>query len=120
MSNRKLSRVKIKDAIPNTGGLIAAICKKTGYSWGAVRDFIARDEELTAMLKDEQDTIDDMAESTMIKAIRDGDKSAAQWWLSRRRRGQFGDNVDITTQGQKVKGYIGISPDDWDKPDEEG
>jgi hypothetical protein len=103
MSNRKLSRAKIEKAIPGSGGLIAVIAKRCGYSWGAVRDFIRADDELTAMITDEEETIDDMAESTMIDKINNGDEASARWWLARRRRNRYGDNVDVTSGGAPVR-----------------
>lgn len=102
-SGRALSRRKIKDAIPNSGGVIARVAKKCGYSWVGVRDFIARDEELSAMMKDEEETIDDAAESTLIAKIFEGDESVARWWLARRRRNKFGDNIDVTSGGEQLK-----------------
>ena len=109
MTGKRLSRAKVKAAIPNTGGLIALICRKCNYSWGAVRDFIRDDPELSAMVKNEEETIDDMAESTVINEIKNGDGSAARWWLARRRRVKFGDNIDITA---KIEGTIVV---DWDE-----
>lgn len=103
MKYKRLTKKAIKEAIPGTGGLIAAICKKTGYSWGAVRDFIRADEELTKMIQDEEETIDDLAESTVISAIKDKDMQTARWWLARRRRQKYGDNVDITSGGEKIE-----------------
>ena len=44
-----------------------------------------------------------------------GDWKAAESWLKRRRRDEWGDGLDVTSGGEKIKGYIGISPDDWDK-----
>lgn len=32
-----------------------------------------------------------------------------------RHLGLFTDNIDVTSKGQKVKAYIGVSPDDWDE-----
>lgn len=110
----RLNRKKITAAIPGSGGLVAVIAKRCGYSWGAVRDFIRGDEELTAMVKDEEETIDDMAESTVISKIKDGDEASARWWLARRRRNRYGDNVDVTSGGEKIPPLIikvGIDPD---------
>jgi hypothetical protein len=100
---RKLSRSKIRAAIPSSGGLIAVIAKRAGYSWGAVRDFIKADPELSAMIQDEEETIDDMAESTVIGKIKDGDEASARWWLARRRRNRYGDSVDVTSGGAPVR-----------------
>ncbi|GIV51023.1 MAG: hypothetical protein KatS3mg038_1544 [Candidatus Kapaibacterium sp.] len=96
MTRPRLSRAKIKAAIPNSGGVIARIARRTGHSWGAVRDFIAADEELSRMLRDEEEAVDDLAESVLIQKIREGDEATARWWLSRRRRNRYGDNVSLS------------------------
>ena len=58
---------------------------------------------------------------TLADAARKGDWKAALEWLKRRRRADWGDNVDFTSGGEKVKAYVGWSPDSWDSlPDDEG
>ena len=48
------------------------------------------------------------------QAAAKGDWKAAESWLRRRRRADWGDNVDVTSGGEKVKAYIGWTPDLWD------
>ena len=98
----RLSRRKIKEAIPNSGGIISEISRRTGYSWTAVRDFINSDPELLRMLHDEEETIDDIAENVVIKKIVSGDETSAKWWLGKRRRQRYGDNVDVTSGYQPL------------------
>ena len=114
MTGRRMSRAKIKAAIPNTGGIIALICKRSGYAWESVRNFIRDDPELSAMVKNEEETIDDMAESTVINEIKNGNESTARWWLARRRKVKFGDNVDITTRGESIA-IAAVSPEMLEK-----
>jgi len=102
MTRPRISRAKLKAAIPGSGGIITRICKTTGYTWGAVRDFIRADPELAQMLADEEALIDDAAESQVLKAISEGDMQTARWWLARRRRQRYGDQVDITSGGERV------------------
>jgi hypothetical protein len=45
----------------------------------------------------------------------DKDWRAAAWILERRFKNDFGAAVDVTTGGDKIKGYAIFSPDDWDK-----
>lgn len=33
--------------------------------------------------------------------------------------GKSTDKLDVTSGGESIKGYVGINPDDWDKPDAE-
>jgi hypothetical protein len=109
MPGKHLSKAKLKKAITNSGGIIAMICKRSGYTWMAVRDFIRDDPELAAMVKNEEETIDDMAESTVINEIKNGNEATARWWLARRRRVKFGDSMDITA---KIEGVVTV---DWDE-----
>jgi hypothetical protein len=76
-----------------------------------------------AMVRDEEETIDDTAESTVIKKIIEGDEQSAKWWLARRRRKVFGDNLDLTTKGEalppeNIVQVIVHASDEETKPDE--
>jgi len=102
MTRPRISRNRIKNAIPGSGGVISVIARRAGYSWLRTRDFIAADPELVEMLRAEEETVNDMAEYTIITKIEDGDENAARWWLTRRRRAKFGDNVDVTSGGQPI------------------
>jgi hypothetical protein len=102
----KTSRRKIKNAIPNSGGIISMIAQRAGYAWNTVRQFINNDPELLRMVLDEEEGIDDLAESAMIVAIREHDRSAAQWWLARRRKHKFGDALDVTSGNEPLKVII--------------
>lgn len=51
-----------------------------------------------------------------VKSIELWDSQAADRDLGRHHK-LFIDRVDVTSLGKKVKGYVGISPDDWDEPE---
>lgn len=55
------------------------------------------------MMQDEAETVNDLAELTIVEKIKGGDENSAKWWLARTRRSKFGDNVDITSGGQPIK-----------------
>ncbi len=40
--------------------------------------------------------------STIAQAAAKGDWKAAAWWLSHRARGDYGDNVDVTSKGNAL------------------
>lgn len=48
-----------------------------------------------------------------------GEWKASLEWLRARRKTEWGNAVDVTSGGEKVKGYVIISPDDWDKENAE-
>lgn len=103
MTRARISRNRIRKAIPGSGGIISIVAQRAGYSWAAVRDAIRADEELSRMMQDEAETVNDLAELTIVEKIKGGDENSAKWWLARTRRSKFGDNVDITSGGQPIK-----------------
>ena len=100
MTRARINRTKIKSAIPDSGGIVAIVARKAGYSWGAVRDFIREDPELSRLMQDEAERVNDAAENTIIAKIMDGDDAAARWWLARTRRAKFGENVSVNLSGK--------------------
>jgi len=84
------------DAIPGTGGIIAAIAKRVGCDWHTAKKYIDTLPTVRQAYEDECSNIDDLAESTVIKAIKDGDVGSAKWWLEKRRRDKFANAVEVT------------------------
>jgi hypothetical protein len=37
-----------------------------------------------------------------MTSIKDGNTQDAKWWLARKRRGEFGDNLDVTSDGKTL------------------
>ena len=70
-------------AIPGTGGIIATIAKRVGCDWWTAKRAIDRYPTVSAAYSDECETVNDLAESTLIKSIKDGDVAAAKWWLTK-------------------------------------
>ena len=93
----KYSAQTFISAIPGTGGIVSAIARKVGCDWNTANRWIneaptvrrAYDAECEAML--------DLAESTVLKNIKDGDTADAKWYLTKKgkRRG-YGDAVELT------------------------
>lgn len=102
MASTRVSKRKLAAAIPGSGGIITQIASRTGYEWHTVKAHIEADDELRQLLEDEEARVDDMAEATVITSIKDGNTQDAKWWLARRRRERFGDNVDVTSGGERV------------------
>lgn len=83
-------------AMPGSGGIIAVIAKRVGCDWHTADKYIREFPTVRQAYEDECAGIDDLAESTVIKAIRDGDISTAKWWLEKRRRDRFGQTLEMT------------------------
>jgi hypothetical protein len=88
------------DAIPGTGGIISAIARKVGCDWYTVQRWIDKAATVRAAYDAECEAMLDLAESTVLKAIKDGDTSDAKWYLTKKgkRRG-YGDALEVTGEG---------------------
>lgn len=85
------------DAIPGTGGIISAIARKVGCDWATANKWVQEFPTVKRAYDAECETMLDLAESTVLKNIKDGDTSDAKWYLTKKgkRRG-YGDSVDVT------------------------
>lgn len=86
----------ILEAIKGSGGIMSTIARKLGVTWHTADSWIRESGELMEALKDEKEIILDMAESTLLKKIKEGDEQSAKWYLSKigKLRG-YGDSVAI-------------------------
>lgn len=91
---------QFEQAIPGSGGIISTIARRVGCSWYTARDRIVASPKLSQMFENEANTIDDLAESVVIKSMQEGDVGTAKWWLERRRRGKYATRVETELSGK--------------------
>ena len=85
MSNangNRYDRQTVLDAISGSGAIMSTIAKRLNCGWATARSYVQRWEETQQAYEDEEQTILDMAESTLYQAIRNNDVQAAKWVLS--------------------------------------
>ena len=88
------------DAIPGTGGIVSAIARKVGCEWNTAKKYIDTMPTVRAAYDAECEAMLDLAESTVLKNIKDGDTADAKWYLTKKgkRRG-YGDSMEVTGEG---------------------
>lgn len=103
MGSRKprYNKRTVLQAIEGSGGIISAVAKRLGCDWATARAYIQRWPETQAAFEAERERILDLAETTIYRAIQEGDVQAAKWVLSRlgRHRG-FSDEIGLQHGGQ--------------------
>ncbi len=84
-------------AIPGTGGIVSAIARKVGCEWNTAKKYIDNYPTVRAAYDAECEVMLDLAESTVLKNIKDGDTQDAKWYLTKKgkRRG-YGDSMEVT------------------------
>ena len=83
-SNGRYTAAQFIEAIPGSGGIISTIAARVGCAWHTAKKYITTYPTIQRAYDDECEKITDLAESTLIKSIRDGDVASAKWWLTRK------------------------------------
>lgn len=94
---KTLSESKVLEAIKGTGGIISSIARRLDVDWHTAEIHINKWPSTVQAFKDEREAVKDLAESTVISAIKNGDVGMAKWILSvlAKNRG-FGEKVEIS------------------------
>jgi len=69
-------------AIPGSGGIISTIAKRVGCAWHTAKKYCTTYPTVAKVYRDECENVTDMAESTVLKAIQEGDIGVAKWYLT--------------------------------------
>jgi hypothetical protein len=85
------------EAIRGSGGIMSTIAQRLGCGWHVASRAVKKYESTKQAYLDEEETVLDMAESTILQSIKDKDQQSAKWYLSTkgRRRG-YSTNVNIS------------------------
>ncbi len=92
-------------AIPGTGGIISSIAKRVGCDWYTARKYIEKYPSVKQAYENECSAVDDLAVSTVLRAIQDGDLATAKWWLSKKRPAEFGDKIGVVASTEDGKPF---------------
>ena len=113
MANKnKMTAQQAIEAIPGSGGIKSAIAKRLGVHRHTVDRYLAIWPTFKMAYLDECESVCDMGESRIIQMMNDGDRAAIMWYLARKRRKEFGENLDLTSDGQSLQIVrIGIDSD---------
>jgi hypothetical protein len=98
------------EAIKGSGGIITTIAASVGCTWNTAQKWIKEYPTVAQAYEDECQRINDMAVSVLMKSIKEGNTQDAKWWLARKRKGEFGEALDITSGGKPI---VLVN---WDEP----
>lgn len=96
-NGRQYTAQQFIDAIPGTGGIVSAIARKVGCEWETVQAWLDKAPTVRRVYDAECEAMLDLAESVLLKNIKDGDTADAKWYLTKKgkRRG-YGENLELT------------------------
>ena len=110
----RYTNAQFLEAIDGCAGIISTVAARLDCSWETARDRIRKSPKLERAFQDEQEHVNDMAETTVLKSIKDGNTQDAKWWLARIRRDRFSIRTDIGGLGADGQIIIEVKMSDDD------
>lgn len=110
MANKpRYSRRTLREAITGSRGIKVAIAQRLGCSRQTLDSYLLRFPDLNALLADERDSIIDLAESKLLKAVNAEDWRAVQFVLETLGKGRGWSRRTEVTGADGAP--LGLSPD---------
>lgn len=81
-SSKGYTKAKTITAIKGSAGIITTIANRLGCTWNTAKSLTDRWPETIEAMKDERESVLDMCEGTLFKAVKEGDTGSAKWLLS--------------------------------------
>ncbi len=123
----KYTTVEIVAAMTGTAGIVTKLASRLNVHWHTAKSYTEKNEATRQAWEAEKEKALDMAESALLKAIASGEQWAVKFYLSTigKTRG-YSEKHEVQNTGaptivvdwgeSEIKGYVTISPDDWDTP----
>lgn len=116
MADNKHTAEQVIDAIKGSGGIKLSIARRLGVHRNTVSTYIARWASVRVAYEDEVESVGDLAESVIIKAINKEDVQAAQWYARMKLKSRgYVDRQEVTgADGGDVRIVVKVRDDDND------
>ena len=79
---KRITQKETLQAIKDSGGIMATIAGRLNCNWNTARAYCEKWEATRQALKDETESITDLAESAIVEAIKAKDLATCKWYLS--------------------------------------
>jgi len=91
---RRFTQEQVLDAIKNSGAIVTVIAARLDCAWSTAESYVKKWDKTRQAFSDETEQIKDVAESTLINSIRQGDTTSAKWYLGKKAKDRgYGDEI---------------------------
>ena len=99
---KRYTVAQFQKAIKDSGGLKSTIASRLGCTYNTVQNWLETKPTVREAYDEECERMNDLAQGILLKSIKDGNTQDAKWWLARKRKGEFGDAIDVTSMGKSI------------------
>ena len=94
---RNFTKKEILSAIKDSGGIVSRIAEKLQCNWTTANYYVNMYDVTKQAYADEKDQILDIAESSLLSNIQQGNMDATKYYLSKKGKCRgYGDNVELS------------------------
>lgn len=91
---KRYTQQQILQAIKGSGAIITTIASRLECAWSTAQAYVLKWEATRQAMTDETELVKDLAESTLITSIKQGDTTSAKWYLSKKAKDRgYGDEL---------------------------
>lgn len=111
---------EIIEALEGASGIQAAAARKLGTSRQTIMNYIKDNEEVRAAYEIVNESTIDKVENKLLEQINSGNITAIIFYLKTKAKHRgYVERQEVTGKDGKdlVKGYMNVSPEDWNKND---
>jgi hypothetical protein len=81
---RRFTQEQVLDAIKDSGAIVTIIAARLDCAWSTAESYVKKWDKTRQAFRDETEQIKDVAESTLINSIKQGNTTDAKWYLSKK------------------------------------
>jgi hypothetical protein len=115
---KKLKESEVVEALKQSHGLKSGAAEILGVAYNTLDAYARASEAAKDVIEFWRIRRVDRAEYKLDEAIERAEPWAVALVLKGSKAGKdrgYGDRVDVTSDDEKIKGYIGFTPEQWDK-----
>ena len=93
---RRFTQEQVLDAIKDSGAIVAIIAARLDCAWSTAESYVKKWDKTRQAFRDETEQIKDVAESTLINSIKQGNTTDAKWYLSKKAKDRgYGEEITV-------------------------
>lgn len=93
---RRFSQEQVLDAIKDSGAIVTIIAARLDCAWSTAESYVKKWDKTRQAFRDETERIKDVAESTLINSIKQGNTTDAKWYLSKKAKDRgYGEELTV-------------------------
>ncbi len=99
----KANQKAVLEAIEGSGGVVSTIARRLDVSWYTADRYVKKWTKTREAFEAELEKIKDMAESAIMRSIKEGNTQDAKWFLARKAKDRgYADKLEVEGKNETV------------------